>query len=51
VRAELSARWSELLAAETVADEVVQTFQDQVVVPQAMRSLLACARVELLRLH
>ena len=51
VKDELAVRWSELLAIETVADEVVQVFQDAVVVPERMRSLLQRARSELQRLH
>jgi hypothetical protein len=51
VKAELQQRWSELVAIELVTDEVVQTFQDEVVVPEAMRSLLAGARDELSRLY
>jgi hypothetical protein len=42
VRGELSVLWSELLAVETVAADVVEVFQDDVVVPEAMRS--GCAR-------
>jgi hypothetical protein len=51
MKGELAARWSELLAIETVVNEVVEIFQDEVVIPSSMRALLSGARSELLRLH
>jgi hypothetical protein len=51
VKAELSLRWSQLLALETVAAEVVERFQDEVVIPEAMRSLLTRVREDLTRLY
>ena len=44
-------RWSRLLALEQVVGEIVREFEDEVVIPEALRDLLLLIRTKLERLY